>query len=317
MKKGEKIGLLTLIEKVPQPEDKKRKGTYWLCQCECGKKCIKHYHDLYTGDTKSCGCLKHRKPIYDKNQTVISNHAGIYGFQNIYNGHWYIGKTKNLYRRYLEHKHHNKEKNKQFYQAIKKYGWESFNYYILKEYQQLPSEQELSEMEEFFIKEKDSYHHGYNATETSSGGFHSEEHKEKCTKILNSLNEQQKGAKHPRAMFTEEQVKDIFNLAMRGCPFKIAWEKYQNITHITKQSFHNLYTGRTYKNLLPKNWEERPAVTTNSVLWGEDVIDIRTRFFKGEDKREIFQDYKEKCSWNVFKDVINNKTYKNIQPCID
>ena len=317
MKANDKIGLLTLIKKVPRPKDKKREGTYWQCQCECGKICIKHYKDLYDGSTKSCGCLKRRKPIYDKNEAIISNHAGIYGFQNIYNGKWYIGKTKNLYRRYLEHKHHTKEKEKQFYLALEKYGWESFNYYILKEYNQIPSEQELSKMEEFFIKDKDSYHHGYNATDISLGGFSSENHRQKCTEILNNLNEKQKGANHPRALFSEEQIRDIFNLAMRGCPFKIVWEKYQGITTMTKQSFHNLYTGRTYKNLLPDNWEARPAVTTNSILWGEDIIDIRTRLLRGEASKNIYEDYQEKCSWNVFKKVINNQTYKNIQPCID
>ena len=43
-----KLGLLTLIKKVPQPENKKRKGTYWLCECACGQQCIKHYQDLYS-----------------------------------------------------------------------------------------------------------------------------------------------------------------------------------------------------------------------------------------------------------------------------
>lgn len=317
MKTGDQIGLLTLIKKVPRPENKKREGTYWQCQCECGEVCVKHYRDLYDGSTKSCGCLKRRKPIYDKNEMIISNHAGIYGFQNIYNGKWYIGKTKNLYRRYLEHKHHAKEKEKQFYLAIEKYGWESFNYYILKEYEQIPAGQELSKMEEFFIKDKDSYHHGYNATDISSGGFSSESHKQKCTDILNNLNEKQKGANHPRALFSEEQIRDIFNLAMKGCPFKIVWEKYQGVTTMTKQSFHNLYTGRAYKNLLPDNWETRPAVTTNSILWGEDIINIRAKLLRGEDSKSIYKDYQEKCSWNVFKKVINNQTYKNIQPCID
>ena len=46
MRANDKIGLLTLIKKVPRPKDKKREGTYWQCQCECGKICIKHYKDL-------------------------------------------------------------------------------------------------------------------------------------------------------------------------------------------------------------------------------------------------------------------------------
>ena len=76
--------MLTLIEKTSRPKGKNQRGTWWLCQCDCGKKAIINYHELYSGDTKSCGCLKVRKPIYDKNKTEISNKAGIYGFQNIY-----------------------------------------------------------------------------------------------------------------------------------------------------------------------------------------------------------------------------------------
>lgn len=318
IKENDIIGLLTLIKKVPKPEDKKREGTYWLCKCECGNTCIRHYQDLYHGDTKSCGCLKRRRPIYDKNNVEISNKAGIYGFQNIYNGHWYIGKSKNLYKRYLDHKNdYKKDKTKQFYQAIDKYGWDAFNYYILKEYDIIPSNEELSRMEEYYIKEKDSFKNGYNASEKSSGGFYSTEHQEKCTKVLNDLNENQKGVNHPRAAFNEALIKEIFELAMQGCPSSEAWNMYKDKVSMTKESFRNTYNGYNYKNLLPNGWEKRPQVVTNSKLWGIDVINIRTRLINGEDPKKIYEDYQEKCSWNCFKDVKNNKTYKNIQPCID
>lgn len=318
MKKGDKIGMLTLIKKVPKPEEKTRTGTYWLCQCLCGNYCVKHYHDLYTGDSKSCGCLRKRAPIYDKKNMEISNKAGIYGFQNIYNGKWYIGKSKNLYRRYCRHKsEYKKNTKKQFYQALNKYGWESFNYYILQEYEQIPSDLILSQAEEFFIKEKCAYTNGYNATNKSSGGFVSEQHKKKCTEILNELNKKQKGVNHPRASLNKEQVTEIFSLAMEGCPFSEAWEKYKNKLHITKEIFQSIYNGYSYKNLLPEEWDARPMVYTNSTLWGIDITDIRKRFLKGEKPKEIYKDYQEKCSWCLFKRVINNKTYKHIQPCID
>jgi hypothetical protein len=50
---GKIFGKLTAIE---------RKGSYrshptWLCECECGKKCIKLGARLVSGKTKSCGCL--------------------------------------------------------------------------------------------------------------------------------------------------------------------------------------------------------------------------------------------------------------------
>ena len=63
--------MLTLVEKTSRPKGKNPRGTWWLCQCDCGKKAIINYHELYSGNTKSCGCLKVRKPIYDKNKTEI------------------------------------------------------------------------------------------------------------------------------------------------------------------------------------------------------------------------------------------------------
>lgn len=318
MKSGDKIGLLTLIEKVPKPEHKTRTGTYWKCECACGLICIKHYKDLYSKDTKSCGCLKKRKPKYDKNKLEISNKAGIYGFQNIYNGKWYIGKAKNLYNRYVEHKNDYKKntQNKIFYNAILKYGWDNFNYYILESYEEIPSKEFLSEKEEYYIKKYNSYENGYNASENSSGGFYSKEHYNKCLQILNNLNNSQKNENHPGTDFSKKEILEIFNLAMLGCPVKEAYKRYQN-HNITYESFKSIYRGEHFKDYLPDNWDKRPNVTTNSTMWGSWVVDIKTRLLKGEDRDSIYKDYSSKCSKNQFKDICNGKTYKQIQPCID
>jgi len=317
MEKGQKFGLLTLIKEVPRPEGKNRKGKYWLCQCDCGNQCIKYHYDISRGDTKSCGCLQHRKPIYDKNEHEISNHAGIYGFQNVFNGHWYIGKAKNLYNRYCRHKNDwQTHQEKQFYQAIKKYGWDSFNYYILKEYLEMPTREELSEQEEYFIQKYDSYKNGYNASYISSGGFYSEEHQEKCTQILKNLNQKQKNENHPNTDFTKNEILDIFHFAMLGAPVKEIYEKYKH-HDISYEGFKQIYRGQHFRDYLPNSWESRPVVATNSKLWGIDVIDIKTRLLKGEDIQSIYQDYKEKCSLAVIQNIKNNKTYKQIHPCID
>lgn len=317
MKKGDNFGLLTIIKEVSRPADKNRKGHYWQCKCACGTICIKHESDLKRGDTKSCGCLKQRKPIYDKNKIEISNHAGIYGFQNIYNGHWYIGKSVHLYERYCKHKNNWKyHQEKQFYQAIKKYGWDSFNYYILKEYIEQPSKKQLAEDEEYFIKKYNAYHDGYNASDKSSGGFYSIEHKQKCTKILNQLNQNQKNENHPNTEFTKEEILEIFNFAMQGAPVKEIYELYKE-HDITYESFKQIYRGEHFKDYLPENWEQRPAVTTNAKLWGIWVVDIKTRILKGESITTIYNDYKDKCTLLDIRRIKNNKTYKQIQPCID
>lgn len=51
---GQTFGLLKPIKYAGH----KHGRVAWTCQCECGNECIVTAHDLLTGHTKSCGCLK-------------------------------------------------------------------------------------------------------------------------------------------------------------------------------------------------------------------------------------------------------------------
>ena len=53
---GQTFGLLTVIERVPRPENVKN-GTYWKCQCKCGNYHIAEAANLKKGAVASCGCL--------------------------------------------------------------------------------------------------------------------------------------------------------------------------------------------------------------------------------------------------------------------
>ena len=59
------IAPLTLTDKrfnmlkvVSRVENTKRGGTQWKCKCDCGNEKIAAIHDLQSGATRSCGCLK-------------------------------------------------------------------------------------------------------------------------------------------------------------------------------------------------------------------------------------------------------------------
>jgi hypothetical protein len=52
--------MLVVESKSERPQDAARSGSFWLCKCDCGAECVKMGIDLRTGDTKSCGCLKHK-----------------------------------------------------------------------------------------------------------------------------------------------------------------------------------------------------------------------------------------------------------------
>lgn len=47
---GMKFGRLVVTEK---------RGSKWLCKCECGKEITVDYPSLKKGNTKSCGCSRH------------------------------------------------------------------------------------------------------------------------------------------------------------------------------------------------------------------------------------------------------------------
>ena len=52
---GQRFGRLVVKELVPSDG---RKGTFWLCQCDCGNTTVVAGQELRRGGTKSCGCLK-------------------------------------------------------------------------------------------------------------------------------------------------------------------------------------------------------------------------------------------------------------------
>ena len=55
---GKSFGKLTVLKKVPKPENLKTPGAYWLCKCECGKEKIILGKSLINGSTTSCGACR-------------------------------------------------------------------------------------------------------------------------------------------------------------------------------------------------------------------------------------------------------------------
>lgn len=88
----------------------------------------------------------------------------IYKISNTINSKVYIGFTKDVERRFKEHKksHNNIKINSKFYSATRKYGFENFKIEII--YQSLDGIHCLEVMEQYFIELYDSYHMGYNST---------------------------------------------------------------------------------------------------------------------------------------------------------
>jgi group I intron endonuclease len=91
----------------------------------------------------------------------------IYKAVNEINGKCYIGFTVNFHRRKNAHLNRsfnlkNKNYHCKLYRAIRKYGWDNFEWEII--YQSLDGEHCLNVMESYFIEFYDSFNNGYNMT---------------------------------------------------------------------------------------------------------------------------------------------------------
>jgi len=86
----------------------------------------------------------------------------VYKCTNLVNGISYIGvTTKSIEYRKRTHENASKYSNKKFYNALKKYGFDNFEWSILHE---CSSIDELSSLEKYYIEKYDTFNNGYNLT---------------------------------------------------------------------------------------------------------------------------------------------------------
>jgi hypothetical protein len=108
----------------------------------------------------------------------------IYKATNKINSKCYIGQTiQKFNNRKAQHKCYAKDKDRKyaFYCAIRKYGWDSFDWEII--YEGNCSDSYLDEMEKFYIWLFDSFKNGYNNEEGGKTNYSvSEETKQKISK---------------------------------------------------------------------------------------------------------------------------------------
>lgn len=96
----------------------------------------------------------------------------IYKVVNKINGKVYIGFDSNWPNRQKTHYYKsssNKASHFHFHHAIRKHGWNSFDWEII--YQSKDKEHTLKIMEPFFIEQYDSFENGYNQTLGGEGSF--------------------------------------------------------------------------------------------------------------------------------------------------
>lgn len=141
--------------------------------------------------------MKNLGQIHNKIYKNINNIPGIYAFKNITNNKYYIGQSINIRRRIQNHLTNCRNHlNYILYTAMNKDGWDKFELIILYEYtgdivnkQQLKKDI-LDPLEEHYIKEYDTYMHGYNSTKGQDNGVIDYKHTKTSLKKISEASKQ-------------------------------------------------------------------------------------------------------------------------------
>ena len=221
---------------------------------------------------------------------------GIYKITNKTNGKSYIGQSNNIERRFQEHKTKGSTSRIPLDIAIQKYGADNFTYEIIEEC----SIKQLNDREEYWIQFYNTYNNGYNC---SLGG-----------------NQQSTGSNNGRAKLNEQDVIKIRQAYAKHLKHKEVYEEFKDI--ISFGYFQNVWQGKSWAHIMPEVFTEENKqyyIYQNSkgsqgaaaAFTDEEVINIRHRYVN-ESAKQIYQDYKNRVSYQTFQAMLWGRSYKNL-----
>lgn len=221
---------------------------------------------------------------------------GIYKITNNINGKIYIGQSNNIQRRFSEHQTKGEQSRIPVDIAIQKYGKENFSFEVIEEC----SIEQLNEKETKWITYFNSVENGYNC---SIGG-----------------NQQSIGSNNGRAILTEDEVRIIRKAYSEHLRRKDVYEQFKD--KISFSTFANIWDGSSWSHIMSEvltkeNRDYYAAEATkgeksnNSKFTDKEVIQIRERYVT-ENAKSIYEDYKDRCSYNTLQQILWGRTYKNL-----
>ena len=221
---------------------------------------------------------------------------GIYKITNNINGKIYIGQSNNIKRRFSEHKTKGAGTKILVDEAIQKYGVNNFSFEIIEEC----NLEQLNEKESFWI---DYYKQNNILYNLSEGG-----------------DNQSRGINNGRAILTEDDIKIIRNAYNNHKIRKEIYEQFKD--KISFSTFANIWDGSSWSHIMPEVFTEenkryymieasRGEKSTKAVFSDKEVVQIRERYVS-ESAKQIYQDYKEKCSFQSLQQILWGRTYSHL-----
>lgn len=239
---------------------------------------------------------------------MITIMIGIYKITNKINNKIYIGQSRDIKRRWKEHKRLSKTRKTLIQKAIYKYGIENFDFEVLEEC----SVDCLDELEIYYIKLYDSTNRniGYNI---ASGG---------------NTGPIKEGIDNPVAVLTLEIVELIRDLYIKGINKKDAYKEICKKHNINKNTFTDVWSGRTYKGIKyyvynPKykgliNKKRRLNKSKNTVTNSKKYVQtIRNQKASGIQKTICYKRYQSIMSIHTFNDIWFYRIYPYILPTVE
>lgn len=166
--------------------------------------------------------------------------CGIYKITNKANGHSYVGLSKNIERRFADHKSkalHPQKKDdmdKALYKAIRKYGVDNFTFEIIETCEP----KELCDKERFWIAYYNTFEDKHHYNETPGGD-------------VPGPNAMLKGESHGMALLNNKDVEFCRKCYAEGRSSRDVWNQYYS-TIIPYNSFQKMWHGYTWKHIMPE-----------------------------------------------------------------